>query len=43
MDISSTEILRRIACGKPIDALVPDGVAAYIRTHGLYKTDGDGV
>ncbi len=41
MDISSTEIRRRIAAGEAIDALVPAGVAAYIRAHELYKTDGD--
>ena len=41
MDISSTEIRRRIAAGEAIDTLVPAGVAAYIRAHDLYKTDGD--
>ena len=41
MDISSTEIRRRVAAGEPVGDLVPDGVAAYIRAHGLYKTDGD--
>lgn len=41
MDISSTEIRRRIAAHEAIDPLVPAGVAAYIRAHDLYKTDGD--
>jgi nicotinate-nucleotide adenylyltransferase len=36
VDISSTEIRRRVAAGKPIDALVPAVVATYIRQHGLY-------
>ena len=39
MDISSTEIRRRIAAGEGIDDLVPAGAAAYIRTHGLYGTE----
>jgi len=43
MDISSTEIRRRVAAGEPVGDLVPDGVAAYIRAHGSYKTDGDRV
>lgn len=41
MDISSTEIRRRIAADEAIDSLVPAGVAAYIRAHDLYMTDGD--
>lgn len=39
MDISSTEIRRRIAQGEPLDGLVSEGVAAYIRAKGLYRTD----
>jgi nicotinate-nucleotide adenylyltransferase len=35
--ISSTEIRGLVAAGKPIDHLVPAGVAAYIREHGLYR------
>lgn len=36
IDVSATEIRRRVAAGQPIDYLVPARVAAYIRTHGLY-------
>lgn len=35
-EISSTEIRRRVNHGLDIGALVPDSVAAYIRSHGLY-------
>lgn len=37
IDISSTEIRARVRDGLPIDDLVPPGVAAYIRHHGLYR------
>ena len=37
MDISSTELRRRIAAGEPIAGLVPDAVASYIERHGLYR------
>jgi nicotinate-nucleotide adenylyltransferase len=33
MDISSTDIRRRVAAGEPIDGLVPPPVAAYIVEH----------
>jgi nicotinate-nucleotide adenylyltransferase len=36
MDVSSTEIRTRIAQHRPIDDLVPAGVARYIEEHGLY-------
>jgi nicotinate-nucleotide adenylyltransferase len=36
VDISASDIRRRVRAGEPIDGLVPDGVAAYIATHGLY-------
>lgn len=35
--ISSTEIRARVARGAPIQYLVPDGVAAYVRKRGLYR------
>ena len=36
LDVSSTDIRRRVATGAPIDHLVPADVVAYIREHGLY-------
>ncbi|WP_028060130.1 nicotinate-nucleotide adenylyltransferase [Candidatus Solirubrobacter pratensis] len=36
LDISSSMIRRRIALGRPIRYLVPEGVAAYIADEGLY-------
>ena len=38
MDISSTEIRRRVAAGRSIADLVPATVARYIEQHGLYRT-----
>ncbi|MHC4991684.1 MAG: nicotinate-nucleotide adenylyltransferase [Planctomycetota bacterium] len=38
IDVSATEIRRRVACGEPIADLVPPAVAAYIASHGLYRT-----
>jgi nicotinate-nucleotide adenylyltransferase len=37
MDISSTDIRRRVAMGQPIDALVPAAVARYIDQNQLYR------
>ena len=37
LDISSTEIRRRVATGQPIDDLVPATVARYIARHALYR------
>lgn len=37
MDISATEIRRRVRAGEPIDDLVPEPVARYIAEHGLYR------
>jgi len=37
IDISSTEVRRRVAEGRSIRFLVPDAVAEYIRRHGLYR------
>lgn len=36
LDVSSTDIRKRIASGRPIDYLVPVEVARYIREQGLY-------
>jgi nicotinate-nucleotide adenylyltransferase len=36
MDISSTEVRRRVAAGEPIAGLVPDPVARYIEQRRLY-------
>ena len=36
MDVSSTDIRHRIRTGQPIDGLVPEPVAAYIKEQGLY-------
>lgn len=36
MDISSTEIRQRVCSGKRIDGLVPNAVAEYIQSHGIY-------
>ena len=35
--ISSTEIRQRVREGRPIDYLVPPGVASYVGKHGLYR------
>lgn len=34
--VSATEVRRRLTAGEPVDRLVPDAVARYIRSHGLY-------
>ena len=39
MDVSSREIRRRAARGEDFDALVPPGVALYIRDHRLYRKE----
>jgi len=36
VDVSSTDIRRRVRAGLPIDDLVPPAVAGYIREHRLY-------
>ena len=37
LDISSSSIRRRVAAGQPIRYLVPDAVADYIDSEGLYR------
>jgi nicotinate-nucleotide adenylyltransferase len=37
VDVSSTEIRRRVVAGEPIDGLVPPAVAKYIAEHGVYR------
>ena len=36
LSISSSDIRQRVSEGKPIDYLVPEGVARWIRKHRLY-------
>lgn len=40
IDISSTEVRRRVAAGEEIDDLVPAAVGEYIRERGLYRSTG---
>jgi nicotinate-nucleotide adenylyltransferase len=37
VDISSTEVRRRVAAGEPVGYMVPAGVEAVIRREGLYR------
>ena len=37
VDVSSTEIRGRVAAGRSLRGFVPDAVADYIATHGLYR------
>jgi nicotinate-nucleotide adenylyltransferase len=39
VDISATEVRRRVAAGEPIRYLVPDAVRAIIAREGLYRSD----
>ncbi|MCX7791135.1 MAG: nicotinate-nucleotide adenylyltransferase [Chloroflexaceae bacterium] len=39
LDLSSTEIRRRIATGRPVRYLVPEAVRQYIADHGLYREE----
>lgn len=41
MAISSTDCRKRVAAGKPVWYLVPDGVVQYINKHGLYQTGAE--
>ena len=38
IEVSATEVRRRIAAGRSIRYLVPDAVREYIAAHGLYRT-----
>jgi nicotinate-nucleotide adenylyltransferase len=38
LDVSSSAIRARVAQGRPVRYLVPDAVADYIATEGLYRT-----
>ena len=40
MDVSSTEVRRRVAAGESIAGLVPDAVASYIELRRLYSAAG---
>jgi len=40
VDISSSEIRRRLRAGESCENLAPKSVLAYIREHGLYRGDG---
>jgi nicotinate-nucleotide adenylyltransferase len=42
VDVSGTEVRRRVGAGRPIDFLVPAEVVAYIREHGLYAASEEG-
>jgi nicotinate-nucleotide adenylyltransferase len=42
IEISSTEIRRRVRAGEPITYLVPEQVAEYVREHHLYGGDAQG-
>jgi nicotinate-nucleotide adenylyltransferase len=37
MDVSSTEVRRRVAAGESIAGLVPEAVASYIERRQLYR------
>jgi nicotinate-nucleotide adenylyltransferase len=39
LDISATEIARRIAAGQSVRYRLPDSVCAYIEEHGLYRKE----
>jgi nicotinate-nucleotide adenylyltransferase len=41
IDVSSTDIRRRVRQGLPIEGLVPEVVAEYIEEHGLYRSPAE--
>lgn len=42
LEVSSTEIRRRLAGGEPVRGLLEPAVEAYVRAHGLYGAGGGG-
>ena len=38
VEVSSSMIRSRIACGQPVEGLLPESVLRYIGTHGLYRS-----
>ena len=42
MDVSATDLRRRVSMGEPLDGQAPDAVAEYIHRHGLYLTAREG-
>lgn len=42
MDVSATDLRRRVSMGEPLDGQAPDTVAEYIHRHGLYLTGREG-
>jgi nicotinate-nucleotide adenylyltransferase len=39
LDVSSTDLRRRLGAGKPVGEDVSPAVAAYVRDHGLYREE----
>jgi nicotinate-nucleotide adenylyltransferase len=39
LEVSATDLQRRVQSGEPIDHLVPESVAAFIYEHGLYSNN----
>lgn len=39
VDVSSSEVRRRVGAGRPIRYLVPDEVVDYVEAHGLYRVE----
>jgi len=40
LDVSSSDIRRRAAAGRPVRYLLPEAVAQYVQAHGLYRQPG---
>jgi nicotinate-nucleotide adenylyltransferase len=41
LEISAAGVRARLAAGEPVDDLLPEGVANYIRAHSLYGVVSD--